>query len=216
MVIDEMVAISSITLSSLLPIRLIQFVPIPPCEFCCTRGHDCCRRRYVPLGLAYARTIHKFQGLSAGPVDEGKIKNMYDVIVCDPDERQHEGKQTGLFYTALSRATTLGDSTGRGSAIYFVGDAFNRDRVKLLTRRSNMFEFENVMNRRTWVAYLQRNAVTPPATMYDGTGTLLDKYQRVFDWTICTLISFSHLCSRIGEYKRKRFTRSMNRDFAML
>ena len=67
---------------------------------------------FVPLTLAYARTIHKFQGMSAGPVDEGKIKNMYDVIVCDPDEKSFQGTVLGLLYTATSRATTLGDDNG--------------------------------------------------------------------------------------------------------
>ena len=62
----------------------LQFVPIPSSKF----GYksSCFSRTYIPLSLAYARTIHKFQGLSAGPVDEGKIPNMFDVIVCDPDE----------------------------------------------------------------------------------------------------------------------------------
>ena len=46
---------------------------------------------------------------------------MFDVIVCNPDESKYEGKFLGLFYTAVSRATTLGDDDGLNSALYFTG-----------------------------------------------------------------------------------------------
>ena len=82
----------------------MQAVPIPVSMYRCSNG--CCVRRFVPLDVAYARTIHKFQGLSAGPVDEGKVPNMYDCIVCDPDEKKFEGSALGLLYTAVLRATT--------------------------------------------------------------------------------------------------------------
>ena len=86
---------------------LIQHVPIPVASYRCDK--NCCTCYFVPLEISYARTIHKFQGLTAGTVDEGKIPNMYQCIVCDPDEKKFEGTSLGLFYTALSRGTTLED-----------------------------------------------------------------------------------------------------------
>jgi hypothetical protein len=100
--------------------------------------------------LAFARTIHKFQGLSAGPVDAGKIPNMYDCIICDPDMKQSEARATGLFYTALSRATTFGDSEGLNSAIYFMGEISMKTESKKSqqhnepTRNSKMFSSEEL------------------------------------------------------------------------
>ena len=122
-------------------------------------SHGCCTRTFVPLELACARTIHKFQGLSAGPVDEGKIKNPYECIICDPDLKQFEGKSLGLLYTAVSRATTLGDiKDGKNSAIYFNGKEFTEERIRRLVycNRSNK-KFKYAQKRDDWVAYLQTN-----------------------------------------------------------
>ena len=98
----------------------------------CRNGANCCQRSVVPLEPAYGRTIHKFQGQTAGPVDEGRPPNQYEVIICDPDDRKWEGKFMGLFYTALSRATTLGDANGLNSAIYFTGKDFKEDRIRTI------------------------------------------------------------------------------------
>ena len=92
--------------------------------------------QYVPLEVLYARTIHKLQVLTAGPVDEGKIPNMYQCIVCDPDEK-FEGTSLGLFYTATPRATRLGDDDGLNSAIYFSGSQVREERIRGLTKFKN-------------------------------------------------------------------------------
>ena len=95
-------------------------IPIPPCETRCK--HGCCTRTNIPLDLSFARTIHTFQGLQAGPTKEGKRKeHMYEHIICDPHDKSVETTQTGMFYTAVSRGTTLGDNNGLNSAIYFTG-----------------------------------------------------------------------------------------------
>lgn len=134
-------------------------MPIPVIEVFC--DYYCCQRRYVPLDLAFSRTVHRFQGLSAGPVDEGKIKNMYECIVLDPDVKAAEGRNTGLFYTGVSRGTTLGDEDGLNSAVYFQGDNLTRQRIQELTKKTNSDEeYAQVQRRRKWVQHLQKNTTT--------------------------------------------------------
>ena len=37
------------------------------------------------------------QGQSAGPVDEGKIPNIYSCIICDPDKNDADGRLMECF-----------------------------------------------------------------------------------------------------------------------
>jgi hypothetical protein len=147
----------------------------------------------VPLDLAFARTIHEFQGLSAGPVDPGKIPNMYDCIICDPDKKLSEVRATGLFYTALSRATTFGDSEGLNSAIYFMGENIDEDRIKNVTRaqRTNK-EFKNVQLRRSWVAKLDA-AAAKTKTMKTDTKRAKD----LIHWSMTKRYTYEELYNRI-------------------
>jgi hypothetical protein len=104
--------------------------------------------------------MHRFQGLSAGQTDEGKIPNATPIIVCDPDNSIVEGRATGFFYTMLSRATTFGDDDGLNSAIYFTGPNLTRERVQNLTLKSNTkATLVNVLRRTEWVSHLEQNLV---------------------------------------------------------
>ena len=77
--------------------------------------------------------------------------------------KAREGRATGLFYTAISRATTLGDSNGLNSAIYFVGPHLTRDRIVNLTLKANTTKsIENVKRRRAWVDILDSHTVVFP------------------------------------------------------
>ena len=57
-----------------------------------------------------------------GPVDPGKPPNVFKRIICDPDTKSAEARGTGVLYTAVSQATSLGDINGMNSAIYFIGE----------------------------------------------------------------------------------------------
>ena len=148
----------------------LQHVPIPMCEFICRKG--CCQRTFCPLELAYARTIHRFQGLQAGPVDAGKPKNVHQHIICDPDEKQFEGSALGLMHTAGSRATTLGDDNGIGSAMHFTGN-LKDSRIRNLTCKENtLHEFELAKKRRHWVNHLQKKARLSQPQVVSATSNL--------------------------------------------
>jgi hypothetical protein len=104
--------------------------------------------------------VHKFEGLSAGPVDEGKIPNATPVIICDPDKQLVEGQATGFFYTMISSATTFGDDDGLNSAISFTGSDLIRDQIQRLTLKTNTnVTLVNVARQTAWVSYLERNIV---------------------------------------------------------
>lgn len=107
--------------------------------------------------------------MTVGPTKPGQPPNMYTTIICDPDEKKFEGMWPGLLYTMVSRATTLGDEDGNGSALYF--DAPLVGSVPLTTERlSNLLckagrpnsskppeLYENVRLRNAYVDSLRRN-----------------------------------------------------------
>ena len=108
-------------------------VPIPTVQKLCNK-HKCCKREFVPLKLAFGKTIHTFQGQNAGPVAKGQPPNAVQCIICDPGTRQFEGICPGLFYTVLTRATTLGEEDDHlSSALYFRSKNMNKDRITNIT-----------------------------------------------------------------------------------
>jgi hypothetical protein len=174
-----------------------------PCKF------RCCSRTFAPLVLAYARTIHKFQGLSAGPVDIGKIPNMYEAIVADPDDNQSEGNNIGLLYTALSRATTLGDADGRNSAIYFHSADFIPERISNLTKKAGTEkEFEYIKKRNLWVEHIREN--TASTTEHLRT-FLTSDYLWYLSWVQTNTFSELALLERLQQYKQSRHLRKRKR-----
>ena len=107
-------------------------VPMPVTVLGC--DHGCCERHYIPLQLAFARTIHSFQGKSAGPTDEGKQNNAFRHLIVDVGDSKFEVNSPGLFYVAFSRATTIGDHNGKGSAIYFQDNCVSVHRLTNMTK----------------------------------------------------------------------------------
>src|SRR5688500_19562494 len=115
-------------------------VPSAPINVQC--NCNCCCRTYMPLRLAFAQTIHTFQGQNAGPVGIGQAPNAIKKLVCDPGTRRFEGTCVGLFYTILSRVTTFGDPLDKfSSAIYFTGINMNKARVLniIMSEKNQMY-----------------------------------------------------------------------------
>lgn len=172
-----------------------QSVPVPVASYKCK--YQCCSRTYVPLTLAYAKTIHCFQGLSAGPVDKGKPANMFKGVICDPHTLDAETNCLGLLYTGVSRATTLGDPDGLNSAVYFTGlDMKKESRVTRLGQKTaSLDSFKRVLDRRQWVAHLTLNTRK----------SHLSKNQEdaVLRWSRSNRVSYSSLMGRIDEYVKQ-------------
>ena len=131
-------------------------IPITPrtvrCKF------NCCTRTYIPLTLAYGRTVHTFQGQSVGPVPVGRPLNAIQRIIVEPGNRQFEGNNVGLFYTTASRPTTIGTKDDKmSSAIYFDGPDFSKARITNLTKQKNGKSYIKARLRKKWVDYLKSN-----------------------------------------------------------
>ena len=166
------------------------------CTFPCK--HNCCQRTFCPLELAHARTVHSFQGLQAGPVEEGKQPNMWEALVCDVDEKFWEGKSLGLMRAATSRGTTLGADDGLGSAVCFDGPAFTKSRIKDLTFAENTNkEFELSMKRRRWVAFLHQQA----QNSQPRTDSIVQQAETLVQWSQETRISRKELHQRTDNCK---------------
>lgn len=138
----------------LLP-NLPKYIPVVPHTVRC--NFNCCLRTYIPLALAYGKTAHTFQGQTVGPVPPGRPPNPIKKIIVDPGDRGFEGKNVGLFYQLLSRATTIGVPHDKlSSAIYFDGSNFNRKRFENLTMKNEKEMYKMAMLRKTWVSYLRK------------------------------------------------------------
>jgi hypothetical protein len=107
------------------------------------------------LRLAFAQTIHTFQGQNAGPVETGQTPNVVQKLVCDPGTRRFEGNCVGLFYTLLSRVTTFGNPLDKfSSAIYFTGNNMTIERVLNITMNEKGCIYAMAEKRKQYVTYL--------------------------------------------------------------
>ena len=119
------------------------FVPIPIVTTPCKKG--CYVAHFLPLCLAFARTIHKFQGMEAGPSKHIKA------IVVDVGSTKFEALNPGLLYTALSRASAL-------EAIYFSGP-LTYDRLTNVKYKRNLYStrkepYEKIIMQDKWIHHL--------------------------------------------------------------
>ena len=90
-----------------------KIIPIPLVTQCCK--NSCCDIKLCPLTVAFGRTIQTFQGKESGP---GKPINTF---IFNHVPKSFEGINPGTFYSCITRATTLGKSSGEDSEIYFTG-----------------------------------------------------------------------------------------------
>lgn len=137
-------------------LMLQQSVPIPTCVVTC--NSHCCQRRYIPLVLAWARTIHQLQGSTVGPTEPGKPTNPMKRLVVDLGSASFEKTCPGVAYVAVSRANTMGKGDVMKSAIYFVGNSFTKDRLTNMTRLKNGSRATKPHSRRqNWISYLNKH-----------------------------------------------------------
>jgi hypothetical protein len=132
-------------------------LPITPITSHCRKW--CCQRKYIPLQLCYAKTIHTFQGQSAGPVAPNQQPNAVQRIVINIGSRKFEGQNPGLTYTALSRATSLGNPNDvTTSSLFFEGIDITPERfINIATSNISHKLYKSVHLRNIWVQKLKKN-----------------------------------------------------------
>ena len=99
----------------------------------------------IPLNVAFARSIHKFQGQSVGPTHSNKI------MVIHPGTVQFEATCPGLLYWGLSRTANSGNGNIDESSSYFYGNV-TIDRLANTThkRKRETLSLYDAIQRRNW------------------------------------------------------------------
>ena len=132
--------------------------------------------KYCPLVLSFARTIHTFQGQSAGPTNNNNI-NPVMRIICDVGTPRFESQNIGLFYTALSRATTIGsESNSRHDSAIFFTHSLDKTRLDRLTTKVDNTDYDMIHKRTQWVTLIEKHVENK-----DGIASELC-INRIFQW----------------------------------
>ena len=122
-----------------------------------------CTRTYIPLTLAFGKTIHSFQGYNVGPTKENQPENAIKSIVVDPGTRSFEANSPGLFFSVSSRVTTLGDPRDfTTSALFFIGSNMTPNRIKNITRKQDGTPYKKVILCNKWVEHLKQQEKNTP------------------------------------------------------
>ena len=135
-----------------------QHVPIPMTEIDCTK--KCCHATYCPLVLAWATTVHKFQGFEAGFSEKDSV----NYIIADINSLEWEKMNPGTAYVVASRAKTIGHVTDncpypKDSNLFFTGTMFKRRFTRCLYKKNNE-KCIAVQKREHWVNYLLQKVET--------------------------------------------------------
>jgi len=143
-------------------------VPIPPMKCPCEKF--CCDMEKVPLQLSFARTLHRFQGVSVGP------GHAIPCMVFDPGQTGFEGNNPGILYTGISRATTLGNGCVNDSAFYLAGPYATKDRLTNLTqiraKGRKKVTYLAVLRRQKWLDFLRAAEVESKSFPTEQSSTL--------------------------------------------
>ena len=135
-------------------------VPIPTRRVDCSynQGDPCCTVRYCPLVLAWATTIHKFQGYEAGFEETDNVNR----LIINPGNHSTEMETPGMFYVAASRGKTFGKPTAeqprpKDSAVYWKGPVSTQS-IQTVKYKQNGDVSVLVQKRDEWVEYLYDRA----------------------------------------------------------
>ena len=137
----------------------------------------CCSVTYCPLVLAWASTMHTFQGFEAGFDAHDAINH----LLVDPGGIDSEQRWLGMLYVALSRAKTIGlddeDPSSRicKSSIYWIGSNISRYRLlqghlKWAKNKKSKVPTEDYINRKEWVSFLNTRANHTSQQVYTADG----------------------------------------------
>ena len=99
-----------------------------------------------------------------------------------------ESINIGLFYTALSRATTIGTSDeNRTNSSIFFSQSLDKSRLDRLTTAQNKKEYEMIKRRKAWVELLYKKK-------HEEAKETTDKIiNDMFEWALTHKFSLDHI-----------------------
>jgi len=120
---------------------------------------NCCIVRYCPLVLAWATTIHKFQGFEAG----FDVDDHINYIIADINNIAWEQKKPGTAYTVASRAKTIGTVSKetpypKDSNLFFDGQ-ISSDRFMYGHYCQDGSRTQAAVKQEAWVNYLMQKSL---------------------------------------------------------
>lgn len=128
------------------------FVPLFPMKTFCKKS--CCILEYIPISLAFAKTVHKVQGKEFGP----RFKNL-PALVANIGKRMIESLFLGITYVVLSRVSTIGNGDPNKSALYFSGPPFEPNRFTDLIHKKDSIElYKRYEDRQRWISHITKVA----------------------------------------------------------
>ena len=132
---------------------MIKHVPIvPTTNFC---KYMCCQKRFLPLVLAWSSTLHKAQGATYGHTPPGQPPNLGKKLIVDVGSSKMEKDCPGLAYVAVSRGNFMGKGYKMKSAIYFIRDNFNLQRLTGMSKLKNgSSQTLHCQRRENWIKHL--------------------------------------------------------------
>ena len=102
--------------------------------------------------------ILESRSLQAGLTKKGEPKNAEEILICDIGDRQFEMLCPGTAYVTTSRGTTIGDSEGKGSAIYFQDNCISKHRLMNMSITDKNAIALKVRRRNAYYAKLRMSA----------------------------------------------------------
>lgn len=122
--------------------------------------HGCCKRRFMPLTLSFAATIHRMQGLNVGKSETNDINENLRMIL-EPGGRSFEMLCPGAAYTAFARATSMGNGNPYDSAIWVMGPNIINERfINMTTYLDKPSEkVKKIIQKEKWIERLESNLI---------------------------------------------------------
>jgi hypothetical protein len=130
--------------------------------------NDCCILQYIPLSIAFGKTLHTFQG------QEIVKHSIQDVMVFECETLIIESKYPGWLYTGISRVDSIGNGDIEVSSLYFIpGNARENRFINVRTKQHSNDNYKRVDERDAWISYLDSCKKTVTFSMSEKE-TLMD------------------------------------------
>jgi hypothetical protein len=111
--------------------------------------NNCCILQYIPLSIAFGKTLHTFQG------QEIVKHSIQDVMVFECETLIIESKYPGWLYTGISRVDSIGNGDIQVSSLYFIpGNARENRFINVRTKQHSDDNYKRVNERDAWISYL--------------------------------------------------------------